>query len=633
MVARKFFQIASGQRVESDGRQFVITHILSGNAVIGVDEETKETLRLKIESIHPVKEKIEENAGSQRQKDLVEFTDEDWEIARARLSAINPLLQCDNPTRSVAENVAKRAGVGVATIYRWRDRYLSEGHLLALVPARRGRRKGTTGLDDAQEAVINSVIEDAFLNKQRKKAQDIIEEVLCQCRVAGIDAPHPNTVRSRINKLSPREVLRRRGFKDRARDLYEPIEGEFPGADTPLAVVQIDHTEADVILVEETTRLPICRPWITLAIDVCTRVVCGIYVGLEPPSAISVGMCISSAMLPKGEYLAELDVPGEWPVWGKMGVIHVDNAKEFRGLMLQQSCEDYGIDLQLRPVKTPHYGGHIERLMGTVGNEIRKLPGATFSSPKQREGYDSSKESALTLREFEQHLVDFIVNKYHRRIHTEIGLPPMRKWDVGILGDGHQVGIGLPELPSDPYKLRLDFMPVIKRTVQPYGLLLDHIYYYSEVLNPWINAPDESVKSTKRKFIVRRDPRDISRVYFFDPVAGQYFVIPYRNSGHPPMSVWELREVLSKLKEEGRQHVDEEAIFETLRRLNARIDEAKAKTKTARRKLARSPRSIEAQGKMRLSGRAEPPPRPQRTQIEDDIFSTPPQTFDIQLEK
>jgi putative transposase len=399
-----------------------------------------------------------------------------------------------------------------------------------------------------------------------------------------------------------------------------------------MAVVQVDHTEADVILVEESTRLPIGRPWMTLAIDVYTRMVVGLYVTFEHPSTVSVGMCLANAMLPKAEYLAELDVPNDWPVWGKMGVVHVDNAKEFRGNMLKLACQEYGIDLQMRPVKVPHYGGHVERLMGTMANEIRKLPGATFSSPAKRKGYNSEAKAMLTLREFEQYLVDFIVNIYHKRIHSELSMPPFRKWELGIVGEGKNLGMGLPAIPGDPYKLRLDFMPFIERSVQPYGLRIDKISYYSEVLNPWINSRDPACKKNKRKFIIRRDPRDISCVHFFDPESKQYYLVPYRHVGYPAMSLWELREVMKRIRAEGRAHVDEDIIFEALERMRTRVADAKDKSKAARRKLVRNPSSKEARKIVKTSMRSEPPSRPQSVaKIEDDIFATPPEPFTVIL--
>ena len=96
-----------------------------------------------------------------------------------------------------------------------------------------------------------------------------------------------------------------------------------------------------------------------------------------------------------------------------MKTIHLDNAKEFRGKMLKRACEEHGIDLAWRPVATPHYGGHIERLLGTLLREIHSLPGTTFSNPRERGEYDSDAKAAMTLAELEKWLATYIVEVYH----------------------------------------------------------------------------------------------------------------------------------------------------------------------------------------------------------------------------
>ena len=53
-------------------------------------------------------------------------------------------------------------------------------------------------------------------------------------------------------------------------------------------------------------------------------------------------------------------------------------------------------------------------------------------------------------------------------------------------------------------------MPYVERTVQPHGILIDQIAYYSDVLRRWVNAANPEEPAHKRKFTVRRDPRNIS---------------------------------------------------------------------------------------------------------------------------
>lgn len=585
-ISKAFFQAEPGQIVTMDDRRFRITHLLSIDSVLAIDLTTQASERLRIESIRPAEP---EQSSAHVGRDIALYSEEEWAEAQRRFQAIKPLIENPLRTRRDAELIAAERNVHVATLYGWLKQYQRAGHVSALVPAKRGRKTGTRLLADTQEMIVQSAIEDLYLSKQRHKQQDVVEEVMRRCRLAKVEAPHPNTVRNRIAELQPAHVLRRRGHKDIARNLYEAVAGAFPGADHPLAVVQVDHTPADIILVDEVHRKPVGRPWLTLAIDVYSRMVVGIYLTYEAPSATSVGLCLAQAICPKREYLAELDVSGEWPVWGLMSVVHTDNGKEFRGGVLKRACEEHNVDLQWRPVLRPNYGGHIERLMGTMGAEIHKLPGTTFSNPAKRKGYDSEAQSALTLKEFERHIVDFIVNVYHQRVHSQLGTSPLKRWEQGVLGDATSAGTGVFPAPTDPMRIRLDFMPYFTRSVQQYGIQIDKIFYYDPVLDPYINATDPDNPKAKRNFLIRRDPRDISKVYFLDPADNRYTAIPYRNIGLPAMSSWELQTVQATLKAEGRRDIDEQLIFDALNRMRARVEDAKSKTKAARRQATRAP--------------------------------------------
>jgi putative transposase len=292
---------------------------------------------------------------------------------------------------------------------------------------------------------------------------------------------------------------------------------------------------------------------------------------------------------------------------------------------LERACHEYNIDLQWRPVLRPHYGGHIERYMGTMANQIRKWPGATFSNTQQRKGYDSEGNAALTLREFEYLLVEFIVNVYHQRNHSELGMAPRKKWELGILGDATTPGVGIPPVPGDPMRLRLDFMPFFERSVQQYGIQIDCINYYDPVLDPYINSVDPANPKARRSFVVRRDPRDISKVYFFDPLAKSYSPIPYRDVGHPAMSAWELKEVQRVLKEQGRREIDEHAIFEALGRMRDVVEKSQHKSKAARRQATRQVPAASAKTTPRPPDAADTRPL---LALDEDPFAQPVQPFD-----
>ncbi len=600
-------RLQSGAWVVVEGRHSCIRQILDLETVLVKDAETGEVRRSKVRDLKPV-ESIPETPSEAEVEDLADIEDEDWQRACERFEIIRPLLEGPDCTRAMVCAQAASAGRHPATVYRWLQHYRRSGRLSTLVPAPRGVHAGQHRLDPDVEAVLSATIDEVYLSAQKRSVSYTYTEVVRRCRNAGLKPPDARTVRRRIKSLPDKETLYRREGGKAVRDKYAPIQGVFPGANWPLAVVQIDHTLVDVILVDDVHRCPVGRPWITLAIDVFSRMVTGFYVSFDPPNAMAVGLCLAHAILPKDTWLTKHDLATPWPVWGVMNTVHADNAKEFRGSMLRKACEEYGMHLHWRPVRRPHFGGHIERLLGTLNHEIHDLPGSTFSNPVARGHYDAEQHAAMTLAEFECWLAITIVENYHQRRHRELETTPLQKYEEGIFGTAERPGRGLPDRLLDETRLRLDFMPYAERTVQPHGIVIDEIQYYDDVLRPWINATDprDATGKRKRKFIVRRDPRDISVVYFYDPDVKQYFTIPYRHTAHPPISVWELREARRRLQEEGQKAINEDLIFDAYNRLRVLEAAAVHETKKARRAAQR--RRGHAQGERPMPERLVPIP-------------------------
>ena len=130
------------------------------------------------------------------------------------------------------------------------------------------------------------MIKQRYLHKQKRSVQKICEEVAARCREQGVDAPHPNTIRRRIAKLPPQWKVRCREGLRQADETFGPRDGQYPQPTRPFEDMQIDHTKVDIILVDEVHRQPIGRPWITVAIDIFSRMVAGFYISLDPPGSL-----------------------------------------------------------------------------------------------------------------------------------------------------------------------------------------------------------------------------------------------------------------------------------------------------------------------------------------------------------
>ncbi|NNP77810.1 transposase [Acinetobacter sp. Ac_3412] len=513
--------------------------------------------------------------------------DEDWEKAQFKYEAIQPLISLSGDyigTKGL-EKRANECNVSTRTIRNWMAAFETTGSIVSLLEQKRGWSTGKVRLERDSDQLIRDVIKDYFLTKQRPSVEATIREVYRRCNKLKMKEPSKNAIRLRISQIPEKEYLKGRGFREKARNKFTAKPGHFPDADHPLSVVQIDHTLADVILVDDKYRKPIGRPWVTLAIDVYSRMITGFYVSLDAPSVTSVAMCLSRSILTKDKLLHDLGITDiEWPVYGYPHKIHVDNGPDFQSLNLKKSCALHGINIEFRPLARPEFGGHIERLIGSFMKKIHEIPGTTFSNLSQRIEYDSEKNAIFTFDEFEKYIALHISKVYHLTNHSSLEIAPIQKWRIGIFGDSMNEGIGIPTIPADEQTLILDFMPYWKRTVQHTGVCIDKLDYYDTCLNPFINTKDDNGKA--KKYVFRRDPRDISKIWFYDPIIKKYFKVPFANQVLPQMSVWEFKQ-LSKIVLEKHNTINQQLIYQAWDEMQSLVSNAEANTQRIRRQQQR----------------------------------------------
>jgi putative transposase len=522
--------------------------------------------------------------------DLHLISSELWNEALSNYKLIAPLISLGKDRkRSDVQKVADSANKNISTIYRWLETYEASGLVSSLFRKKR-KDTGIKRLDERVEKIISDTIETFYLNAQLRTPAKTAYEIRKICIQNNLPAPDASTVRNRILELSEEYVLRRRRGSKAANERFSPLRGSFPGADFPLAVVQIDHTPVDVIVVDDENRKSIKRPYLTIATDVYSKMCVGFYLSLDNPGGLATGLCISRAILGKETYLHSLGLDHQnWPCWGVMSKIHTDNAKEFRGTLLGRAVGQYGIIAERRPKGRPQYGGDVERAFRTYMHEVHnELPGTTFSNIQQKQNYDSEGRAIMTLNALEKWLTLFILGVYHQKPHAgNNGIPPIVQWERGTHGFGNELGTGIPMRIPDENRLKLDFMPYFEASIQEYGIRSFSMNYWNDALRRYIHSRNPKAVTSKQKYVCRYDPRDLSKIWMFDPETDQYLEIPYRDISRPPVSLWEVKDAKRLMKEQSRASTNEELIFKTIDEMRQIVAHEAAKKKSARVKQQR----------------------------------------------
>ena len=505
-----------------------------------------------------------------------------WEEACRREEEIRRLVAAERSGgigRAAVGDAAAKLGISVASFYRLIQRFREDRRVSVLLPRKAGRPAGTRYISEGVEAIIQTAVREIYLVPERPPFRELVRQVAARCRSRGEPPPDARTIRSCVDDIDP-FVRARLRHDEVAQEAMKATPGKLQ-VERPLDLVQIDHTQMDIVVVDEETRQFVARPWLTLGIDVFSRMVTGFALSFDPPQRTSVGLCLLHSVFDKTAWLREFEIDLPWPVAGLPRRLGVDNGAEFHSKDFIAACRDFGIKVEHRPGGQKHFGGHIERLIGTKMGAIQLLPGTTHGSVAARQGYDPQDFAVLTMRELEKWLTLEIVGKYHQTVHRSLLRPPIavwREWEDKIPF----------ELPSDRLAFWISFLPSEVRSLQRDGIDLFHIRYWSDALRGDVGrAPDP--------LTVKYDPRDMSCV-FVRRMNGRWIEARYRDLRRPAISLWEHREAVRQLRNQGKREVNEAIVFETIAHqreivLKARQDRASARLAHARQPRSEPPRS------------------------------------------
>ena len=347
--------------------------------------------------------------------------------------------------------------------------------------------------------------------------------------------------------------------------MAKPIAGSYR-SNRPFDVVQIDHTKIDVMVVDDLYRQPIDRPYLSIAMDVATRAVLGCLVTFEAPSAATVALIMTRIVAVKARWLAALGLAIDWPMAGLPRSVHLDNAPEFHSDALQRGCAEFGIELIYRPLGRPHFGGHIERVIGTLMNRVKALPGATGSSAAGRRRRAPEKSATLTLAQLERWLALEIGEGYHHAEHRGLkGGTPYGAW---------QLAAPLARPVGDLAAFTTAFLPAAERTVHRYGIEFHNIRYWHDGLARWVGR--------LAKVFVHYDPADISTLYVRLPDEST-LVATYRDLGRPPVALAECEAAGRYLRRVSRVSVNEDRLFAAIETQRQLVRSSKHASRQARR--------------------------------------------------
>lgn len=515
-----------------------------------------------------------------------ELLEHEWREASALRNALEEYLQQLRAPATGREKVLSQIREGIcsdfrfsrATFFRVLAPYKKCPRISTILRLRHTIRKSTKRLSKIDDQLIVKARKAYFSRNPEGSLLGlcIATEKLFKHR----RAPSHSTICRRYHELSQRDKCKLRYGAKAAGQLFNVITHSTPEQRIPLHRIQIDHTLCDLACVDPFDRQASLRPWITIAMDECSRGVLAFLLSFEYPSSAHVARVLARAVAPKSDWLAGLGIEAEWPFFGKFNQIYVDNGMDLSSEAIRFGCQDWGIpEPEKRPPGRPHYGGQIERLIGTVMEETKLLDGKTAREMHRRSKsvfVPGREKATMTIDDYEAWLANFFV-KYHNREHRSLGIPPIVKWDRAINGFGDEPGCGQREQVEDVDAFFNSFLEFDTRTLRTEGFVWDYIKYSDEALQTLLNS------WKGEDFLVKRDPFDVSYIRYLHPEDGQYYFLPATTPGLEGVTKAVWQEAKRQVQVYDREHHDQ-VIAMAIESMAEIETNAAARTRAARRR-------------------------------------------------
>lgn len=485
-----------------------------------------------------------------------EYPPEKREVAKKRYEALQPILE-KGPTKSVLRVAADSLHMSPTAVRRMFERYLLCGQrLTALIPRVFSYGVVNRKLTREQMELLQREIKSFYLKEERPTYEQTVERIQRTCRNEVVEVIGRSSIIGEIRKLSSAEVVEARLGRKAVREMFRRHRGKSPDGDHPLGLVQIDHTQVDLFVLLPSGRA--YRPWITVAIDTYTRMVLGFYLTFEPPSQLSVGLCLYRSMFPKSDWLRWHGITADWPCHGRWQSLIADNAQEFRGYYLQEIALEYGIHVAFRGVGNPNWGAHIERLMGHIANDMHALMGTSFSNPVEKGEYEAAGRAVFTLEQLEAIFLHLFVEAYHHSPHAGLGdRSPISVWRDYFEGQAQGTQVHYPQVQAGQ-SLLISLLPHFRRTIQQDGVSWEGNHYFDDVLTSYIR--ENNPKRPDGLWRFHFDPRDIRQIWWKDPASGAWFPIPLRDADGRGVALWDLEDFQSVSRREAATTIDQATV-------------------------------------------------------------------------
>ena len=296
---------------------------------------------------------------------------------------------------------------------------------------------------------------------------------------------------------------------------------------------QIDATVADVYLLSQYNRdWIIGRAVVYVVIDVFSRMIVGVYVGLEGPSWLGAMMALSNVVTDKVSFCQEFGVSiaeEEWPCHHLPECILGDRG-ELVGMTAETMIPNLFVRIENAAPYRADWKGLVERHFKVIHERVKPfLPGFIDVDFRERGARDYRLDARLDINQFTKMIIEIVLyhnshelktyNRDEEMIADDVLPIPIELWQWGI----NKRSGKLRTMNEDIVKLNL--MPTAKARITEKGIRFKSMYYTCEkaIEEMWFEkARSQMLSKDEKSLQISYDPRQTDFIYLPSPDGREF---------------------------------------------------------------------------------------------------------------
>lgn len=329
---------------------------------------------------------------------------------------------------------------------------------------------------------------------------------------------------------APEVLTARKGEKHFNKDHRAVLNTSQSEVFGPGSRYQIDATIADVYLVSEVNRNWIIgRPVVYMVMDVFSRMVVGMYIGLEGPSWAGAMMAMTNVVANKKKYCAQYDIEindEDWPSCHLPEILLADKG-EFEGYNVERLVKAFNLHVENAASYRADWKGIVEKQFDLIQKKVKPLlPGYIDVDFQERGAKDYRLDAKLTLKEFTQILIKQVLQhntKHYLKTYIrdrdlvadDVKPIPLELWNWGIKNRTGK----LRAFAEDLVKLQL--LPRGTATINFKGIQFKGVSYSCDraIQESWF---ENARMKGSWKIEIAYDPRNMSYAYVLNDIDNSF---------------------------------------------------------------------------------------------------------------